>query len=132
MLFACMTEISLLEASLGYDWGGLPKLYPDMPYEDCLFMDDGLLWGPNTPGVGRKLENFAVVLGEYGLKLNPVMCSSIAPLTTQDQQKSTLGHILWHGNRNTDAPYGVAAQTFTGCYKGSVRVWGLGDCRLYL
>ena len=67
MLISYMMEQALCETAQGCQWSKLPCLYPDLPYEDSLFMDDGLLWSRDVATLSRKLTEFSPVLQEFGI-----------------------------------------------------------------
>ncbi|OLQ00488.1 putative 149 kDa protein [Symbiodinium microadriaticum] len=43
-LFAMVAEVCLEEAAQRFRWGSLGEVFPGMPYQDVLFMDDCILW----------------------------------------------------------------------------------------
>ncbi|CAE7623402.1 unnamed protein product [Symbiodinium microadriaticum] len=74
VLFSFLMDVALSEASTRHDWGSRPKLFGGLEEEELLYMDDGILWGRDCEGVGRRLEEFSEVLRGYGLHLNLGKC----------------------------------------------------------
>ncbi|CAE7294318.1 unnamed protein product [Symbiodinium sp. CCMP2592] len=73
-LFAMIAEVCLSEAAERYEWSKQAQVFPGMPHQDVLFMDDGLLWSRGVEGLQQRVRQLMVVLFEYGLKLNGGKC----------------------------------------------------------
>ena len=69
-LFAMVAEVCLAEASERFRWGSMGEVFPGMPHQDVLFMDDCILWSRGVQGLEQRVRQLMVVLSEYGLKLN--------------------------------------------------------------
>ena len=69
-LFAMVAEVCLAEAAERFRWGSMGEVFPGMPYQDVLFMDDCILWSRGVQGLEQRVRQLMVVLSEYGLKLN--------------------------------------------------------------
>ncbi|CAE7264174.1 R1A1-element\ORF2 [Symbiodinium sp. CCMP2592] len=72
--FGLLMEEALEETSQKFSWVSIPRVFEDFVHENALFMDDGLLWGPSTSIVAKKLEQFLSVLAGYGLVVNVAKC----------------------------------------------------------
>ncbi|CAE7247538.1 R1A1-element\ORF2 [Symbiodinium sp. CCMP2456] len=72
--FAMLAEICLQETAARFRWHEDPEVFEGFPYNDVLFMDDGILWAKGADRVERRVRQLMVVLGEYGLRLNGSKC----------------------------------------------------------
>ena len=72
--FSLLMEEALDETAEAHEWVKLRRLFQDFEHENALFMDDGLLWGPDTGVVAVRLEQFLRTLSQYGLEVNVKKC----------------------------------------------------------
>ncbi|CAE7713978.1 unnamed protein product [Symbiodinium sp. CCMP2592] len=72
--FSLLMEEALEETSAKHSWPQARRVFEDFEHENALFMDDGLLWGPDTGVVGLKLEQYLQTLAGYGLTVNIEKC----------------------------------------------------------
>ena len=93
-LFSALAEDCLLTCQARFRWARAPKAFPEL-LEEILFMDDGVLWARNAKGLEIKLEQWARVLLEYGLELNPAKCKVYySPYATSTAQIKVNGVVI--------------------------------------
>ena len=73
--FACIVEWMLLEAAERYSWSPSVSTYEGLDLTQLAFMDDCLLWDGTSVQVMTKLQQFQVILSEWGLEVNLAKCS---------------------------------------------------------
>ena len=69
-----LMEEALEETAAKFQWAKAPRIFQDFEHENALYMDDGLLWGPDTRVVATRLEQFLRTLADYGLVVNIEKC----------------------------------------------------------
>ena len=69
-----LMEEALEETAAKFQWAKAPRIFQDFEHENALYMDDGLLWGPDTRVVATRLEQFLRTLAGYGLVVNIEKC----------------------------------------------------------
>ncbi|CAE7577241.1 unnamed protein product [Symbiodinium sp. CCMP2592] len=74
VLFAYIAELVLSETVHKYSWRGMPPLYGDLPPEEMMFMDDGLMWNGSLPVVQTRAQQLSIEFARYGLRMNPAKC----------------------------------------------------------
>ncbi|CAE7233474.1 unnamed protein product [Symbiodinium sp. CCMP2592] len=76
--FAYIAELALADTIETHGWRHMPALYPGLPPEEMLYMDDGLLWNGLPQVVQARAQTLSTQLSKYGLKLNPLKCQLYA------------------------------------------------------
>ena len=93
-LFSALAEDCLLTCQARFRWARAPKAFPEL-LEEILFMEDGVLWSRSAKGLEIKLEQWARVLLEYGLELNPAKCKVYySPYATSTAQIKVNGVVI--------------------------------------
>ncbi|CAE7229646.1 Pol, partial [Symbiodinium necroappetens] len=77
-MFAWVAELALAEAIEKYSWHARGSLFADLPSEEMLYMDDGMLWQGSLPVIQTRVEQLAAEFSRYGLRLNPRKCQLYA------------------------------------------------------
>ncbi|CAE7202627.1 unnamed protein product [Symbiodinium sp. CCMP2592] len=94
VIFAYIAELVLSETMSKYTWRGMPPLFSDLPPEEMLFMDDGLLWNGSVEVVQTRTQQLSVEFARYGLRMNPGKCQLyVSPNVLGDR------HILLNGSK---------------------------------
>ena len=56
----------------------MPRLFPDLPPEEMMYMDDGVLWNGCVGVVQTRAQQLSDEFLKYGLKMNPLKCQLYA------------------------------------------------------
>ena len=73
-LFSWLAEQILEDTRARFSWDQRPLVYSGLRVQELLFMDDGCIWARNANELSAKLNEWAQVLHEAGLVLNPDKC----------------------------------------------------------
>ena len=73
-MFAWIAELAMNTAVEKYGWRNGPRVFEDLPSEETLYMDDGMLWSSQPSTLQVRVSQLAAELAAYGLKLNPGKC----------------------------------------------------------
>ena len=76
--FAYVAELALANVVETCNWRAMTPLYPDLPQEEMLFMDDGMLWNSQLSTVQMRAQQLSVEFSRFGLRLNPAKCQLYA------------------------------------------------------
>ncbi|CAE7247126.1 unnamed protein product [Symbiodinium sp. CCMP2592] len=72
--FAFIAEVALSETAAKHGWGRREKLLEGMNHEECMFMDDTILWGAGCRAVQTRLQELSRHLRTFGLMVNIAKC----------------------------------------------------------
>ncbi|CAE7037043.1 unnamed protein product [Symbiodinium sp. CCMP2592] len=89
VLFAYVAELALLDSISDQGWRDMVPLYPDLPEEEMMYMDDGLLWNGLVSVVQTRAQYLSAEFAKYGLKMNPTKCQLYASPGVQGE------HAIW-------------------------------------
>eukprot|EP00439_Symbiodinium_sp_Y106_P050966 s1247_g6.t1 len=97
--FSLLMEEALDETAEAHEWVKLRRLFQDFEHENALFMDDGLLWGPDTGvvAVAGYLLKSVDAIDVMGLRMRKGMtvCELIQPLLARAKTKFwSIKHLL--------------------------------------
>ena len=93
--FALIMDQCVEEASRRFEWGMDCPGLEGLRLREILFMDDAVLWDTDGRTLGRRLEQLATVLAEWGLQLNVEKCQLYRSPHCQSQDSVVVhGHTL--------------------------------------
>eukprot|EP00439_Symbiodinium_sp_Y106_P050042 s2873_g6.t1 len=78
VFFAYVAELALLDTIGQNEWRNMPRLFPDLPPEEMMYMDDGVLWNGCVGVVQTRAQQLSDEFLKYGLKMNPLKCQLYA------------------------------------------------------
>ncbi|CAE7497830.1 unnamed protein product [Symbiodinium sp. CCMP2456] len=78
LFFAHIAELVLTDTVSMHGWRNMTPLYPDLPPEEMLYMDDGMLWSGFLSVVQARAQTLSVEFAKYGLRMNPQKCQLYA------------------------------------------------------
>ena len=76
--FAHVAELALATVIESGGWRHMPPLFPDLPPEEMMYMDDGMIWNGLISVVQVRAQQMSVEFAKYGLHLNPAKCQLYA------------------------------------------------------
>ena len=72
--FSFLAECCLHETASRYRWSEQANTFDGLNLDSVLYMDDGVQWSKGVQGLERRIAQWATVLQEYGLAINPKKC----------------------------------------------------------
>ena len=75
ILFCCVMDWVLQEASDLHQWKKFPSTYPDLEVTQNAFMDDLLMWEGRSKDLQNKITQLEPCLSRWGLEINYNKCS---------------------------------------------------------
>ena len=72
--FSFLAECCLHETATRYKWADQPNTFEGLRLDSVLYMDDGVQWCKGVQGLEQRIAQWATVLQEYGLVINPKKC----------------------------------------------------------
>ncbi|CAE7209669.1 unnamed protein product, partial [Symbiodinium sp. KB8] len=72
--FSFLAECCLHETATRYKWTEQPNTFEGLELDSVLYMDDGVQWCKGVQGLEQRIAQWATVLQEYGLMINPKKC----------------------------------------------------------
>ena len=93
VFFAHIAELVLAETIDTYSWRSMPPLFPDLPPEEMMYMDDGLVWNSRVEVVQLRAQQLSVEFAKYGLKLNPRKCQLYVSPNTPGHHRILLNGV---------------------------------------
>ena len=73
-MFGFIAELALEETKTKQKWSSREELFEGMNEEECLFMDDGVLWCRELKEMQARLREYANHLRVFGLTINLAKC----------------------------------------------------------
>ena len=73
-MFGFVAELALEETRDQHQWQTRPRLFEGMSEEECLFMDDGVLWCRGVKEMQNRLAEYSNLLAQFGLSINLGKC----------------------------------------------------------
>ncbi|CAE7610775.1 unnamed protein product, partial [Symbiodinium pilosum] len=93
--FALIADVCVEEAGRRFGWHAECPGLEGLNLREVLFMDDAIVWDTSGPVLGRRLEQLAVVLAEWGLRLNVDKCQLYrSPYCNSQDDVVVGGHTL--------------------------------------
>ncbi|CAE7776408.1 unnamed protein product [Symbiodinium sp. CCMP2592] len=93
VLFAYIAELALMDTVDLHGWRNLTPLYPDLPPEEMLYMDDGMLWNGLTSVVQGRAQQLSVEFAKYGLRMNAGKCQLYATPNVEGEHAILLNGV---------------------------------------
>ena len=102
VFFAHIAEVVMLDTVSKYGWREAPPpppLFPGLPPEEMMYMDDGIIWNGDVRTVESRAHQLSVEFATYGLKMNAAKCHLyVAP------GSGGRDHILLNGVKVVTSP----------------------------
>ncbi|CAE7386117.1 unnamed protein product, partial [Symbiodinium sp. KB8] len=74
VFFAYVAELVMLDTITKYKWRDSQPLFPGLPPEEMMYMDDGIIWNGDVRIVESRAHDLSVEFATYGLKMNAAKC----------------------------------------------------------
>ncbi|CAE7346755.1 unnamed protein product [Symbiodinium microadriaticum] len=74
VFFAYIAELALADTIHKFCWRNMNPLFPDLPPEEMMYMDDGMLWNGQLSVVQSRAQQLSSEFATYGLRMNPKKC----------------------------------------------------------
>ncbi|CAE7243875.1 unnamed protein product [Symbiodinium sp. CCMP2592] len=91
--FAYVAELALADVIEVHRWREMPPLFPDLPPEEMLYMDDGMVWNGLISVVQTRAQRMSVEFAKYGLKMNPTKCQLYASSKVEGEHSIILDGV---------------------------------------
>ena len=99
VFFAHVAEVVMLDTIAKYGWRDSQPLFPGLPPEEMMYMDDGIIWSGCTHTVESRAHQLSVEFATYGLKMNAAKCQLYVAPGGADRD-----HILLNGTKVVASP----------------------------
>ena len=99
VFFSHIAEVVMLDTVSKYGWRDAPSLFPGLPPEEMMYMDDGIIWNGDIRMVETRAHQLSVEFAAYGLRMNASKCHLYVGPNSGDRD-----HILLNGIKVVASP----------------------------